>query len=64
MQELLRCPDERVGLLREQAFVGMNPTPSDCHGEHSRRLRGADVERRVPDVDGLVRLAAEPLDRQ
>src|SRR5262245_37467768 len=42
----------------------MDPTPADRDGEHARGLRGADVERRVADVDGLVGRPGQLPDRK
>src|SRR5262245_42245101 len=63
-EQLLGCTYERVRLLGEEALVGVDPAPADRHGEDAGRLRGADVERRVADVHGLLRGSTEPLQRQ
>ena len=41
----------------------MDAAPGDGDRVHAGRLRGGDVERRVADVGGVVRLGAEPLER-
>ena len=55
--------DERVGLLGEEPLVGVDAAPADRDRERSRRLAGADVERRVADVDGLARAGSEAAQR-
>src|SRR5262245_8579790 len=63
-EQLLGRTDERIGLLGEQALVRMDAAPADGDREDARSLRGADVERRVADVDGLVGRTLELLDRE
>src|SRR5579862_2753343 len=58
----LLCPvDDHVRLLSLEPRAVVDATPRHRHGEHPRRLRGADVERRVPDVGRLHGIGAEPL---
>src|SRR5436190_2301202 len=64
MDKLLRGVDDRVGVLALEPSPRMDPAPGDCDGVDSRRLRRADVERRVADVRRLVRLRVEPLERE
>src|SRR5947208_3665533 len=63
-KELLGLVDDRVGLLRLKARPLVDPAPRHCDGEHPRRLRGPDVERRVPDVGRSGRVGAEALRRE
>src|ERR671910_627760 len=51
-------------MLDETAQLGMDATPPDRDREDAGGPGGADVERRVADVDGLLRRAAELLDRE
>ena len=60
-KELLRRVDDRVGLLRFEPRAVVDPAPGHGDGEHPRRLRRADVERRVADVGGLGGVRSEPL---
>jgi hypothetical protein len=53
--------DDRVGLLGVEPSPVVDPAPRHGDREHARRLRRADVERRVADVGGLGRVRCEPL---
>src|SRR5881227_3292766 len=60
-KELLGGVDDRVRLLGLEPRAVVDPAPRHGDGEHPRRLRRADVEGRVADVGGLLRLRAESL---
>src|SRR6188768_3246805 len=62
-KKLLRRVDDHVRLLRLEALARMDSAPADRDRVDSGRLRGADVERRVADVDGLVAGRAEQPER-
>src|SRR5690348_6334166 len=63
-KQLLRGVDDRIGVLRLQARTVVYTAPRHRDREHARRLRGADVERRVADVGRLCRVGAESLRRE
>ena len=54
-KELLRRVDDRVRLLRLEPLAGVDAAPRDARRVMPAALRGADVERRVADVRGVVR---------
>src|SRR5436190_3147315 len=60
-KELLGRVDDRVGLPGVEPSPVVDPAPRHCDGEHARRLRRADVERRVADVGGLGGVRSESL---
>src|SRR2546423_9687218 len=53
--QFLRRVNDRVRGLGLESLMRVDPAPRHRHGEHSRRLRRLDVERRVADVGGLLR---------
>ena len=62
-KQLLRRLDDGVRLLRLEPLARVDAAPRDRDRVHARRLRGADVERRVADVDGIVALGVEQRER-
>src|SRR6185437_729470 len=60
-KELLGAVDDRIRPLGLEPSALVDPAPRDGDGEHARRLRSADVERRVADVGCRGRVGPEPL---
>src|SRR5947209_12692769 len=63
-KQLLRRVDDRVGVLTLEPGAIVDAAPGDRDRAHPRRLRRADVERRVAHVGGLLRADAHPLGRE
>src|SRR5207237_7591117 len=64
LKQLLRRLDDGVRLLRLEPLARMDPAPGDRDRVQPAGLRGADVERRIPDVSRVVGPRAEPLERE
>src|SRR5215472_4463614 len=60
-KELLGSVNDGVGLFRLESRGVVDPAPGHSDGEHSCRLRRADVEGRVADVGGRSRSGSQPL---
>src|SRR5690242_9459532 len=60
-KELLGAVDDRVGLFGLEARAVVDPAPRHRDGEHARGLGSPDVEGRVADVRGCVRIRTESL---
>src|SRR5215469_11307653 len=63
-KELPGPVDDRVRLLGLEPRAVVDPPPGDGDGEHARRLRGANVEGRVPDVRRRGRIGSQALRRK